>query len=329
MSLLCQQAPVGKGEFTVFDLDVRKVKQVKENAILVSWEGMSEALSKTMNQLVGNSQSGELVLREEFHKLLIYEEGDFFEYHRDSKKSENHVFTLAVDCGYRVVNENEVAVCEGGEVYFSESYQDESASEIWKSTQPGDWCCWFTTEPHRVAPITKGRRVIATYNIMMEDRSNNKRKLDSPNTTNSNHPIINFNNNNINNDNPIFSLLEEMKKIIISKLSVNSLFRLSSTCKAAYSQYGGTPIQLLTHHFNYIFSNSFRNFLMKMGFSRLGFLFHHMYSFDGKEVFDFNRLHGRDYILLKAVQNVFGATAIEEKSCEIIEECRDEEDIGM
>jgi hypothetical protein len=50
----------------------------------------------------------------ELYKVLIYREGDFFKWHWDSKKSENHIMTLCIDVG--------LDSCEGGELNFRDKF---------------------------------------------------------------------------------------------------------------------------------------------------------------------------------------------------------------
>lgn len=55
------------------------------------------------------------------YKMYIYQEGDFFKFHVDSKKGEDHVMTLVLD-----VFGGE---CEGGEVVFRDAERDMDLEE--------------------------------------------------------------------------------------------------------------------------------------------------------------------------------------------------------
>lgn len=103
LKALCEQAPCGKGTKTVLDTKVRKVLQTAD--VVVRWDCLERTVQQVRTQLcpwIGQ-------LRAEFYKVLVYQKGDFFACHRDSKKAEHHVATLVVDLGLP---------CRGGEVMF-------------------------------------------------------------------------------------------------------------------------------------------------------------------------------------------------------------------
>lgn len=103
LTTLCEQAPCGRGTETVLDTNVRKVLQT--DAVEVRWDCLERMVQQVRAQLcpwIGQ-------LRAEFYKVLVYQTGDFFACHRDSKKAEDHVATLVVDLGLS---------CRGGQVMF-------------------------------------------------------------------------------------------------------------------------------------------------------------------------------------------------------------------
>ena len=62
------------------------------------------------------------------------------------------------------------------ELLERETRRDEEADarkkkRLWSAGAPGDWCCWSITEEHRVQPVTKGCRIVAVYNILGRQRT--------------------------------------------------------------------------------------------------------------------------------------------------------------
>lgn len=98
---LCVPAPCGKGEETVLDPTQRRTLETQE--VRVVWDGLSDALEACSRQLCPW-----LSLEARFYKLLLYEQGDFFRRHVDSKRAPEHLLTLVVDCGF--------GPCDGGQV---------------------------------------------------------------------------------------------------------------------------------------------------------------------------------------------------------------------
>ncbi|CAE7553028.1 unnamed protein product [Symbiodinium sp. CCMP2592] len=148
---LCTQAPCGRGQETVMDLNVRSVMETAE--VVVEWPDLPEVLNKVETELLPDT-----ILRAEFDKLLIYRPGDFFKGHRDSKRSDNHVATLIAiaGCPHR-----------GGAVVFQEA---DAEVAIWDGGC-GSWCCWLTSSKHEIRPILEGHRIVATYKVFAEPRS--------------------------------------------------------------------------------------------------------------------------------------------------------------
>eukprot|EP01124_Arcella_intermedia_P022941 TRINITY_DN3534_c0_g1_i1.p1 TRINITY_DN3534_c0_g1~~TRINITY_DN3534_c0_g1_i1.p1 ORF type:complete len:417 (-),score=112.29 TRINITY_DN3534_c0_g1_i1:301-1551(-) len=155
---LCEVAPFGLGEETVIDTAVRKVLQTDK--VLVEWDQLGEVLNEIQNKL-----SLDKKLKAQFYKLLLYTEGDFFKTHRDTKRADNHIMTLAVDCG----DLDTYNPLEGGELVL---YGDSKKEITWPST--GQWAAWYTQIYHHINPVTSGTRIVAIYNILEEQQQTNK-----------------------------------------------------------------------------------------------------------------------------------------------------------
>ena len=168
---------VGKGSETVYDERVRKsLELVPGEGCRVEWPQLGEVLQRVSRDLVQGR-----TLRAEPYKILVYREGDFFRWHRDSKKGEGHLLTLCVDTG--------LDECEGGELLFRHNWEDDSlegdrtefpfAALVgqgfgsnrckWSSNgRAGAYACWFATQMHSVDAVTSGRRVVVQYNVFLD-----------------------------------------------------------------------------------------------------------------------------------------------------------------
>jgi hypothetical protein len=187
-----KKSPVGKGDQTVFDEEVRKsLEVVPGEGCNVEWPQLAAVLEEVSRGLVHGRP-----LRAEPYKVLVYQEGDFFRWHRDSKKSENHVLTLCVDLG--------LETCEGGALLFRPDWTREgrgtdddveddghdlfgegrllgrypplegnaargSEECSWNSGgRAGAYACWYATQMHGVGMVRDGRRAVVLYNVFID-----------------------------------------------------------------------------------------------------------------------------------------------------------------
>lgn len=257
--------------------------QVLEDTIKVEWDGLETALEEIRETLVPDMK-----LEAQFYKLLVYQPGDFFHYHSDSKKHINHNLTLAVDCTD--------LFCTGGEVFFREGrlardieniQKDNKHPVSWKSSASGDWCCWFASIPHRVNEVVSGYRVIATYNVLTE-----------PKAVHTTLP------SKIEGDTSFIGLLlPEVREILFDTISATDLSAISRTCRKMHESFGSRA---------FIFSHMLKPYVeyvtevTKLArVPEIGFVLQNRYSFDGKEELDIRYLRGRDYILARALADAF------------------------
>lgn len=162
-------------------------EKMDKNQVVLSWDGLDEALqlcSKTLCQ--GRKLSAD------FYKLLVYRDGDFFKYHYDSKKGENHLLTIVVSfffftCVYLLYVCIEICKvdlglsnCVGGELRFRcddnerflEDHETDFPSDVsWVSDGCGSFCGFFLTQQHAVKQISSGCRVVATFNVFCCDEN--------------------------------------------------------------------------------------------------------------------------------------------------------------
>ena len=134
---------------TVLDERARRSLKVGADVVRVEWA----ALDATLATIHGALRSGvRSRLTAHLHDVLLYRPGDFFVKHRDSLKSPRHLLTMSVIVALSGCGE------ATGEVQFP------TLSTTWQGRAGGNWCAWYTSEEHAVAPLTgDGHRVVATY----------------------------------------------------------------------------------------------------------------------------------------------------------------------
>ncbi|CAE7335434.1 unnamed protein product [Symbiodinium necroappetens] len=155
LKALCKQAPFGRGSETVVDQKIRRSMETQN--VDVRWADLKLVLSKVRAELCPDV---DLVAK--LYKVLLYEPGDFFQPHVDSKVGDDHIMTLVVDCG--------AGDCKGGELCFPKrasqwrELEKIGRDRTWLS-ESGSWCCFFSSELHCVKEVTAGHRVMATFNV--------------------------------------------------------------------------------------------------------------------------------------------------------------------
>jgi hypothetical protein len=144
-----KESKVGIGSQTVFNPNVRKSRESTEIEFAEEWSELSEILKQIANVMDLNVQ-----LEARIGKLLLYESGSFFRAHRDSEHVQGHLLSFVIDLA---------SDCVGGVVQFGSSPYEESPG--WAS-RPLDWAAWFATAWHSVTKVTKGHRIVLTFDIV-------------------------------------------------------------------------------------------------------------------------------------------------------------------
>ncbi len=313
----CEIAPVGRNHETVVDRSVRCVMQLKHIAN-VYWDGLNAALQQVKTQLLAPNATVDA----ELHKVLVYQSGDFFKPHFDSKKRDDHLLTLSVVCA---------SACDGGRVSFdngygsdaSGSYSDSSDDEEatreaerarkerdegnpiyeWQGDQAGDWCCWFASQRHSVAPVLSGFRVVATYNVFVNEIANSEITQRFGEAEHSSMEI---------------TLGSVAYRRVAEMLALDDLLAFSRTCKSAHNQFG--TIEMLCA----AFGRSCRPAILTAvpsSSSHFGFLLQHKHSFDGREFVTPCHLRKRDHAFAKGLSLALCAPLVT-RPCELVKEVK-------
>ena len=98
LSKIAHQAPFGKGTETFVDTNVRKTWELDPSQFTLQnpeWQQCVHGLTTRVATELGILR-GDKDVRAELYKLLLYEEGAFFDHHKDSEKAEGMFGTLVI-----------------------------------------------------------------------------------------------------------------------------------------------------------------------------------------------------------------------------------------
>lgn len=324
---LSEEASFGKGNQTVMDPNVRRTLEIhpSPDKCSVVWPGLDAVLSRASKALMqGRRLSGSL------YKILVYREGDFFDWHWDAKHSNDHVLTLSVDLG--IIGGQD---CQGGELIFrsdaekvrqdndehddndeDEGTHDAQSSEAlngeeeekegalpkiiasWTSSGKGSFACWFASQPHAVTKVTSGFRVVAIYNISLVDSHAAPEPIPSPSYV-------------LQGVSPLFHLIgSDMLQWIISFLDLQSIARLGRTCKALSMSPVAMLLLFLRHRKDSLISET-----RDRSFHRLGHVLRHQYAFNGGSEVPLGHIRGCDAIVVAAMAQTFGLGSVSTARC--------------
>ncbi len=164
---LCVQAPYGKGTETLVDLSVRCAWELDQDQCRFTnprWDQLIDSIVEEVQQKLGLE---ECRLSAHLHKLLVYEEDNFFLPHRDGEKLDRMVATLVI------VLPTEF---EGGELIIS--HQDQQYEVTFPGAASGfelSYAAFYADCQHEVKPVTSGYRLCLSYNLVL---ANGKRSVD-------------------------------------------------------------------------------------------------------------------------------------------------------
>lgn len=176
---LCQPAKFGLGGENVFDPTYRSCDQLGPDAFLTSFtpiDSMPNIVHEIMRVLCaerasGSSNSSSIPsLRAELYKLNVYSTGGKFRSHRDTPRSSSMVGSLVVCLPIPH---------EGGTLIVHHPTNGQSVKYEWdvslsdkKNMSRIQWCAFYGDCPHAILPVTSGYRATLTYNLYLDEESN-------------------------------------------------------------------------------------------------------------------------------------------------------------
>lgn len=160
---VARKAPFGKGANTITDTSVRSAWEIDAAQIKMknpAWEGfLAKLLEKIKVQLGLQEQKVSASL----YKMLIYEKGDFFVWHKDSEKEKNMFATLSITLPSSYAGGKLVVKFNGQEIVIDNS---EAASNY-----KFGYAAFYTDCDHEVRPLLLGHRVCLVYNLLQTGKS--------------------------------------------------------------------------------------------------------------------------------------------------------------
>ena len=151
-----EQAPYGRGEKTILDTNVRRVWQLDPSQFTLEnreWDAHVAAIVDAVRQDLGIAQK----VKAELYKLLVYEKGSFFAFHRDTEKTSRMFGTLTVCLPSRH---------EGGRLTVR---HDGQTVTVDFAKQGGEfetqYAAFYADCEHEIKPVTSGYRICLIYNL--------------------------------------------------------------------------------------------------------------------------------------------------------------------
>ncbi len=158
-----EKAPFGKGEETVYDDSVRKTLQITPGRVKFTNPHYQKELEKIARR-AACALGVKTEVKAVFHKLLVYEEGSHFVEHRDAVHRDGMFGTLVIQFP-SVFEGGELAVLHLGKKYlFDQRHFDNN--ELISAGFGGTWVAFYGDCLHVVNRVTKGIRVVATYDLV-------------------------------------------------------------------------------------------------------------------------------------------------------------------
>ncbi len=162
-----QQAPYGKGTQTVVDTSVRNTREIKPEAFRVSGE-FRQAVAAVLPDVAAKLGVPAEELRAEIYKLLIYEKGGRFDWHRDAEKRKGMIGSLIV-----------VLPCKfgGGELTVrNQASSERNDFRAARLEQAAEYVAFYSDTQHSVARVSHGVRVCLAYNLFLKSKPRTTRK---------------------------------------------------------------------------------------------------------------------------------------------------------
>ena len=154
---VCEQAPYGRGEETLYDASVRSTWQLGPAGFSVGGGSWSDTLAEIMRRVQVGLGCENLDVKAELYKLLLYREGDFFAPHRDTEKADGMFATLVIALP---------SFYEGGRLIVQHGGHAEEISMAAAEVSELHYAAFYADCMHEVLPVTRGSRACLVYNLI-------------------------------------------------------------------------------------------------------------------------------------------------------------------
>ncbi|KAL9653586.1 hypothetical protein ABK040_000505 [Willaertia magna] len=154
----CSKAPYGRGEQTIYDDNVRNTWQLSPSQFRISNKKWDQMIDNLINDELkpGLGINEHVEVKCSLYKLLLYEEGGHFEFHRDTEKEDKMFATLVIQLP---------SVYKGGNIIVKHG----SSEQIYDLSEESAYTpCFFSFYcdcKHKVDVVTSGYRLCLIYNV--------------------------------------------------------------------------------------------------------------------------------------------------------------------
>ena len=155
-----QQAPFGRGLETVVDTSVRNTLQIgPDNVDIESTPGWRDGFDQLVDRAVDSLGTDPAFVEARLYKLLLYQKGGHFDFHRDTEKERGMFATLVVQLPSDFSG-GEFVVRHGGvEKTYTLGSDDSSCSQM------SHFVAHYADCEHAVREVTGGHRLALVYSL--------------------------------------------------------------------------------------------------------------------------------------------------------------------
>ncbi|KIX08828.1 uncharacterized protein Z518_03485 [Rhinocladiella mackenziei CBS 650.93] len=156
---VCDKAPFGKGQHTLYDESIRKTLQIDGSRINFgndAWFRWLKDVTASVAEGLGVACGAENV-HAELYKMLVYGEGAMFKPHRDTEKASGMFGTLVICLPSEHV---------GGAVHLQHGQEHMKFETDKTSKHSVAYGAWYADVSHEVEPVVSGYRIVLAYNLV-------------------------------------------------------------------------------------------------------------------------------------------------------------------
>ncbi|GBP66722.1 hypothetical protein EVAR_50101_1 [Eumeta japonica] len=148
-------ASYGHGDQTKQDQNVRDTYMISKEKLNVTIKSLENTLKVIKNKLSLNKNS---TLEAHLHNMLIYEQGQHFDFHQDTEKINNMIATLvvALPCAHT-----------GGDLVIKHLKETHVFSTETGNGKDIKYITFYADCRHKIEKVKEGFRIVLTYNLIL------------------------------------------------------------------------------------------------------------------------------------------------------------------
>jgi len=153
----CSKSPFGRGEATVYDDNVRKSWQLDPQKFRITnprWNGLIGELVGNIKRELGIAVEKRITFS--LYKMLLYEEGGFFDFHRDTEKEDGMIATMVIQLPSSFT---------GGEIIVRHNEREKKFECDKEAAYCPYYVSFYCDCSHKVERVTSGYRLALIYNL--------------------------------------------------------------------------------------------------------------------------------------------------------------------